>query len=72
MISYNKYLEYRKTLSEITGETRFNPQLNPYCISKADYISKMRYYKNMKRPNRVRNVQYTLECKRRRKMKKIS
>ena len=72
MISYNKYLEYRKTLSVITGEDWFNPQLNPYCISKADYISNKRYYKNMKRPNRVRNVKYTMECKKRHDLKKMS
>ena len=66
MKSYKKYREYKITLASISEDefTRFlyDPRLNNICVCRDHYIANMRFRKNLNRPNRVRNVKYTLEC----------
>ena len=64
MKSYKKYLEYKITLASDDESMRqiLDPRLNPFCICKEHYIANMRFIKNIRRPNRVRNIKYTMEC----------
>lgn len=66
MKSYKKYWEYKITLAsasedEFTREM-YDPRINHICICKDHYVANMRFRKNLNRPNRVRNVKYTVEC----------
>ena len=66
MKSYKKYWEYKITLAsasedEFTREL-YDPRINPICVCNDHYIANMRFRKNLNRPNRVRNVKYTMEC----------
>ena len=66
MKSYKKYWEYKITLAS-TSEDEFtrelyDPRINTICVCNDHYIANMRFRKNLNRPNRVRNVKYTMEC----------
>jgi hypothetical protein len=66
MKSYKKYREYKITLAsasnDISVRQMFDPRLNSFCIYKDHHVANMRFRKNIRRPNRVRNVKYTMEC----------
>jgi hypothetical protein len=66
MKSRKKYWEYKFTLASVSNDdfTRalYDPRTNPICICNEHYVAAMRFRKNSNRPNRVRNVKYTLEC----------
>lgn len=65
-MNYKKFWEYKCTIYSTSEDefTRFmhDPRINKICVCKDHYIANQRFYKNIRRPNRVRNVQYTLEC----------
>lgn len=69
MKSYKKYLEYM-----MVHDAQIYPWCDPknvyYITSYDEYIATMRYFKNSRKPNRVRNVEYTLDCWVRHKQKK--
>lgn len=74
MKSYAKYWEYRITIGSASEDEyiRFvsDPRLNPICVCKEHAMANRRFLKNLRRPNRVRNVKYTMECWNRHLIKK--
>lgn len=66
MKSYKKYLEYKITLASASEDVFirqiFDPRLNPFCFCKEHYVANIRFRKNIRRPNRARNIKYTMEC----------
>lgn len=68
MKSYKKYLEYTITLASANENKddfirqMSEPRISSICVCKDHYIALMRFRKNIRRPNRVRNVKYTMEC----------
>jgi hypothetical protein len=66
MKSYKKYWEYKTTLMSAEDDPfirfMFDPRLNKICICNDHYVANMRFLKNIRRPNRVRNVRHTMEC----------
>ena len=68
MKSYKKYLEYTITLASANENKddfirqMSDPRISPISLRKDHYIAIIRFRKNIRRPNRVQNVKYTMEC----------
>lgn len=55
-MSKAKALEYSYYLMIDKGYEDFTPLLNPYCTTRNEYVARIRFFKNLKRKNRIKNI----------------